>query len=69
MKQIIVLLCLLLAVLGSKGNKPVYTQVTCLYDIKRGELANQFQRSFDYYLKHFEQLLKTEMNLIIFGNK
>lgn len=68
MKRILALLCLLLAVLGSQGNKPVYTQVTCLYDIKRGGLG-QFKRSFQYYLSYFDQLLQTDSNLIVFGGK
>lgn len=34
----IALLSLVLAVLGSQGSKPIYTQVTFLYDIKRGEI-------------------------------
>jgi hypothetical protein len=40
-----------------------------MYNIKRQDLVPQFQRSYDYYLGFFEQLLKTESNLIIFGDK
>ena len=45
MIKVAVLLCLLLAALGSQGNKPVYTHVTALYDIKRGDLSS-YKRSF-----------------------
>ena len=40
------MLGLLLTVLGSPGSKPVYTHVTSLYDIKRGELPGAFNRPF-----------------------
>ena len=49
--KLIVIYCLLLAVLSSQGNKPIYTQVTCLYDIKRENIGNDLQkRSFQFYL-------------------
>jgi hypothetical protein len=45
------------------------TLVTGLWDIKRGELSGNWSRSYDHYLNKFEQLLKVEENLIIFGNE
>ena len=68
MKRLFTLFCLLLGVVGSQGNKHVYTQVTCMYDIKRGDLG-QFKRTFQYYLSNFDMLLQTDSNLIIFGGK
>ena len=50
MKQAIVLLCLVAAVLAAS---PVFTHVTCLYDIKRGDINKVFKRSFEYYLQKF----------------
>lgn len=44
MKQAIAVLCLLAAALASR---PVFTQVTCLYDIKRDSLQTVAKRSFD----------------------
>lgn len=69
MKRLIALFCLMLAVLGSQGNKPVYTQVTFMYDIKRGDLGAQFKRTYQYYLSYFDQMLQTDSNLIVFGGK
>ncbi len=45
------------------------TLVTGLWDIGRGNLTEGWNRGFDYYLSKFEQLLKIEENLIIFGEK
>jgi len=45
------------------------TLVTGLWDIKRGELSGNWSRGYDHYLNKFEQLLKVEENLIIFGNE
>jgi hypothetical protein len=47
----------------------VTTLVTGLWDIKRDELSEGWNRSFEHYLSKFEQLLKVENNLIIFGDK
>ena len=69
MKHVVVLLCLVLAALGRKGSRLASTHVTCLYDIKRGDLNEGFKRSFDDYLSYFDQLLQTDSNLIIFGDK
>jgi hypothetical protein len=44
------------------------TLVTGLWDIKRGELSGNWSRGYDHYLNKFEQLLKVEENLIIFGD-
>ena len=45
------------------------TLVTGLWDLKRSSLTDGWARSFeDHYLKKFEELLKIECNLIIFGD-
>ena len=69
MRQLLVLLCLMFAVLGSQGNKPVYTHVTCLYDIKRGGIGHTYKRSYEDYLSYFDELLQADSNFIIFGGK
>ena len=43
--------------------------VTGLWNIGRDELSDGWSRSFKHYLEKFEQLLKVEENLIIFGEK
>lgn len=45
------------------------TFVTGLWDIKRGELSEGWSRNYNHYLNKFEELLKIENNLIIFGDK
>ncbi len=45
------------------------TLVTGLWDIGRGELSEGWSRSYDYYLEKFDELLRTDNNLIIFGDK
>ena len=45
------------------------TLVTGLWDIKRDSLSEGWSRPFDHYLKKFEQLLKVDTNMIIFGEK
>ena len=45
-----------------------FTLVTGLWDIGRGELNEGWSRSFNHYLDKFEELLKIEENLIIFGD-
>lgn len=45
------------------------TLVTGLWNIKRDELADGWSRTFSHYLEKFEQLLKVENNLIIFGDE
>jgi hypothetical protein len=44
------------------------TLVTGLWDIGRGNLNEGWNRSFDYYLEKFNELLKIDCNLIIFGD-
>ena len=44
------------------------TLVTGLWNIKRDELGEGWSRSFEHYLEKFEQLLKVENNMIIFGD-
>lgn len=45
------------------------TLVTGLWDIGRGDLNEGWSRSFQHYLNKFEELLKVDTNLIIFGDK
>jgi len=45
------------------------TFVTGLWDIKRGNLSEGWSRNFDHYLAKFEELLKADVNFIIFGDK
>jgi hypothetical protein len=45
------------------------TLVTGLWNIGRDELSEGWSRTFQHYLDKFEQLLKIEENLIIFGEK
>ena len=44
------------------------TLVTGLWNIKRDELTEGWSRSFQHYLDKFEQLLKVENQMIIFGD-
>lgn len=44
------------------------TLVTGLWDIKRDELSDGWNRSYTHYLDKFKQLLDVENNLIIFGD-
>jgi hypothetical protein len=45
------------------------TLVTGLWNIKRDSLSEGWSRPFEHYLNKFEQLLKVEENMIIFGEK
>jgi len=45
------------------------TLVTGLWNIGRDSLGDGWSRSFDHYLKRFEDLLKVKENLIIFGEQ
>jgi hypothetical protein len=45
------------------------TLVTGIWDIGRGELTKGWSRSYQHYLDKFEQLLKVEENLIIYGDE
>jgi len=42
--------------------------VTGLWDVGRGELNSKFKRTFEYYLDYFSLVLKTDANLIVFGD-
>jgi hypothetical protein len=44
------------------------TLVTGIWDIGRNELSEGWSRSFQHYLDKFEELLKIDANLIIFGD-
>lgn len=44
------------------------TLVTGLWNIRRDELSQGWSRSFQHYLEKFEQLLKVENDIIIFGD-
>ena len=45
------------------------TLVTGIWDIGRGDLTEGWSRSYQHYLDKFEQHLKVEENLIIFGDE
>jgi len=45
------------------------TLVTGLWNIKRDELSDGWARSFEHYLKKFEQFLDIPYNLIVFGEE
>jgi len=45
------------------------TLVTGIWDIGRGELTEGWSRSYQHYLDKFEQLLKVDENLIIYGDE
>lgn len=45
------------------------TLVTGLWNIKRGELTEGWSRSYQHYLDKFEELLKVDNNIIIFGDE
>ncbi len=45
------------------------TLVTGLWDLGRNELSEGWSRSYEHYLNKFSELLKTESNLIIFGDE
>ena len=45
------------------------TLVTGLWEIGRGDLSEGWSRSYQHYLNKFEDLLKVDNNLIIFGDE
>lgn len=45
------------------------TLVTGLWDIGRGDLNEEWSRSYDHYLNKFSELLNVDNNLIIFGDE
>jgi len=54
---------------NSNENNSKLTLVTGLWNIKRDSLTEGWSRSFQHYLDKFNDLLKIETNLIIFGEK
>jgi len=48
--------------------KQRFTVVTGLWDIGRDKLTEGWSRGYDHYLEKFDQLLKADINLIIFGD-
>ncbi len=46
----------------------IVTLVTGLWEIGRENLENGWSRSFEHYIEKFVQLLKTEDNMIVFGD-
>ena len=45
------------------------TLVTGIWDIGRGDLSEGWSRTYQHYLDKFEQLLKCDENMIIFGDQ
>ena len=45
------------------------TLVTGIWDIGRGELSEGWSRPYQHNLDKFEQLLKCDENMIIFGDE
>ena len=45
------------------------TLVTGLWDIGRDQLQDGWSRNFQHYLNKLEDLLKLDVNLIIFGDE
>ena len=45
------------------------TLVTGLWNINRDSLSDGWSRSFEHYLEKFDQLLKVDNNMIIFGEQ
>jgi hypothetical protein len=53
---------------GTVPNSKI-TFVTGLWDIKRESLTDGWSRSYEHYLQKFSELLKIDINLIIFGDE
>lgn len=49
--------------------KSKFTVVTGLWDIGRDKLADGWSRNYNHYLEKLDQLLQSDFNLIIFGDK
>jgi hypothetical protein len=49
-------------------NKKI-TLVTGLWNINRDQLSESWSRTFDHYLKKFDEILNVPYNLIVFGEK
>jgi hypothetical protein len=63
MMKLLSLVLLLALALCSKGGKPVYTQVTCLYDLSAVDPKYDFKSDLSF----FDMLLGSNSNLIIYG--
>jgi len=50
-------------------NNSKVTIVTGLWDIGRDKLTNDWSRNFEFYLERFNEVLKIDNNLIIFGDE
>ena len=57
------------SVTPSKTNNNEITIVTGLWDIGRDKLTNDWSRNFSHYLDKFNEILKIDNNLIIFGDE
>jgi hypothetical protein len=53
----------------SQNNSTKTTFVTGLWNIKRDSLTEGWSRSFDHYLSKFDELLKSDVNFIIYGDE
>lgn len=53
----------------SQNSSTKTTFVTGLWNIKRDSLAEGWSRSFDHYLSKFDELLKADVNFIIYGDE
>jgi len=49
-------------------NDKKITLVTGIWDLKRDTLTNEWNRSYNHYVEKFKELLKTECNLIVYGD-
>ena len=58
-----------IVVVNETNNNNKVTIVTGLWDIGRDKLTNDWSRSFEYYLEKFNDVLKIDNNLIIFGDE
>jgi len=56
-------------IISPQKNSQITTIVTGLWDIGRESLTNDWSRSYKHYLDKFDELLKTDNNLIIFGDE
>ena len=55
--------------INDTNHNKVVTIVTGLWDIGRNNLSNDWSRSYEQYLNKFNELLKIDNNLIIFGDE
>ena len=54
---------------NTNHSNKIVTIVTGLWDIGRNNLTNDWSRSYEQYLNKFDELLKIDNNLIIFGDE